>query len=194
MRLTFNNLYLIISSAFYSVYYLSNLNIYYLFAYSLNRILQAEIPPSPVAQGPKQMSSSNLGQPPVEGSGNEMFDAECLKLINEYFYGVRIFPGQDPTHVYVGWVTTQYHLHSKEFNKNKVRRGSVYIEDDYEMAIERIDRQSCYVVRADELFNEVTQDASGKGPRRACSLAASWTRPRALSGLRARARTPRTAG
>ncbi|KRJ98422.1 ryanodine receptor isoform X9 [Drosophila yakuba] len=127
------------------------------------RLNNAEIPPSPVPQGPKQLSASNLGQQPVETSGDEMFDAECLKLINEYFYGVRIFPGQDPTHVYVGWVTTQYHLHSREFNKNKVRRGSVYIEDDYEMAIERIDRQSCYVVRADELFNEVTQDASGKG-------------------------------
>nr|BAA41470.1 ryanodine receptor homologue [Drosophila melanogaster] len=127
------------------------------------RLNNAEIPPSPVPQGPKQLSGSNLGQQPVETSGDEMFDAECLKLINEYFYGVRIFPGQDPTHVYVGWVTTQYHLHSREFNKNKVRRGSVYIEDDYEMAIERIDRQSCYVVRADELFNEVTQDASGKG-------------------------------
>ncbi|XP_033253281.1 ryanodine receptor-like [Drosophila miranda] len=131
------------------------------------RLNNAEIPSSPVQQqaqqGPKQLSSSNLGQPPVESSGNEMFDADCLKLINEYFYGVRIFPGQDPTHVYVGWVTTQYHLHSREFNKNKVRRGSVYIGDDYEVPIERIDRQSCYVVRADELFNEVTQDASGKG-------------------------------
>ncbi|KRG04786.1 ryanodine receptor isoform X8 [Drosophila mojavensis] len=127
------------------------------------RLNNAEIPPSPVPQGPKQLSSTNLGQPSVESSGNEMFDAECLKLINEYFYGVRIFPGQDPTHVYVGWVTTQYHLHSREFNKNKVRRASVYIEDYYEVPIERIDRQSCYVVRADELFNEVTQDASGKG-------------------------------
>ncbi|EDW46995.1 GM21070 [Drosophila sechellia] len=104
------------------------------------RLNNAEIPPSPVPQGPKQLSGSNLGQQPVETSGDEMFDAECLKLINEYFYGVRIFPGQDPTHVYVGWVTTQYHLHSREFNKNNVRRGSVYIEDDYEMAIERIDR------------------------------------------------------
>lgn len=26
-----------------------------------------------------------------------------------------------------------------------------------------IDRQSCYMVRADELYNEVTHDASGKG-------------------------------
>ncbi|XP_055857544.1 ryanodine receptor isoform X11 [Episyrphus balteatus] len=121
-------------------------------------------PAAPERQaGPKAMSGGNLGNPSVESSGNEMFDADCLRLINEYFYGVRIFPGQDPTHVYVGWVTTQYHLHSKEFNKSKVRCASVVIEDYYEQIMEHIDRQSCYVVRADELFNEVTQDASGKG-------------------------------
>nr|XP_036227360.1 ryanodine receptor isoform X21 [Bactrocera oleae] len=117
----------------------------------------------PIQQGPKQLTSTTLGQPTIESAGNELFDTECLKLINEYFYGVRIFPGQDPTHVYVGWVTTQYHLHSKEFNKSKVRCVSVVIEDEYEVIRDRIDRQSCYVVRADELFNEVTQDSSGKG-------------------------------
>ncbi len=39
----------------------------------------------------------------------------------------------------------------------------MFIEDDYEQTMARIDRQSCYVVRADELFNEVSQDATGKG-------------------------------
>lgn len=99
----------------------------------------------------------------VEAVGNEIFDAECLKLINEYFYGVRIFPGQDPTHVYVGWVTTQYHLHSKDFNQNQVQKASVILVDDYDRVIDCVDRQSCYMLRADELYNEVTQDASGKG-------------------------------
>lgn len=46
--------------------------------------------------------------------------------------GVRIFPGQDPTHVYVGWVTTQYHLHSKDFNQSQVLKTSVVIVDDYD--------------------------------------------------------------
>lgn len=130
----------------------------------------------------------------IEAIGNEIFDADCMKLMNEYFYGVRIFPGQDPTHVYVGWVTSQYHLHTKEFNLSRVRKASVAITDDYERLVEqcvsvflyhrifaksitilksytkkttlqccRVDRQSCYMVRADELYNEVTQDASGKG-------------------------------
>ncbi|KAL5285595.1 hypothetical protein ACFFRR_007348 [Megaselia abdita] len=120
-------------------------------------------PPIPDRQGPKAMSGGSLGTPNIEQSGNEIFDADCLKLINEYFYGVRIFPGQDPTHVYVGWVTTQYNVHSTVFNKDKVRIGSVIIENEYEQIIDKIDRQSCFVVRADELFNEVNQDASGKG-------------------------------
>ena len=39
-----------------------------------------------------------LGSQHIESIGNEVYDSECLKLINEYFYGVRIYPGQDPTH------------------------------------------------------------------------------------------------
>lgn len=77
--------------------------------------------------------------------------------------GVRIFPGQDPTHVYVGWVTTQYHLHSKDFNQSQVLKSSIIIVDDYDRVYDSVHRQSCYMVRADELYNEVTQDASGKG-------------------------------
>lgn len=111
----------------------------------------------------QQKALSVAATPGVETIGDEIFDAECLKLINEYFYGVRVFPGQDPTHVYVGWVTTQYHLHSKDFNQNQVLKTSVLIIDDYERVVDRIDRQSCYMVRSDELYNEVTQDASGKG-------------------------------
>ncbi|KAL0274261.1 UNVERIFIED_CONTAM: hypothetical protein PYX00_006731 [Menopon gallinae] len=109
----------------------------------------------------KQMSIIQTGG--VEQAGNELYDAECLKLMNEYFYGVRIFPGQDPTHTYVGWVTTQYHYFSNEFNQSKVRKASVAITDDYDNILEQIDRQSCYMVRADELYNEVSSDASGKG-------------------------------
>ncbi|KAK7790957.1 hypothetical protein R5R35_007854 [Gryllus longicercus] len=120
-------------------------------------------PPSPQPSAPKGLTmGAGLSGPSVEAVGNEMFDAECLKLINEYFYGVRIFPGQDPTHVYVGWVTTQYHLHSQAFSQANVRRASVEVTDDYGRVIDCVERQSCYMVRADELYNEVTHDASGK--------------------------------
>nr|XP_049707628.1 ryanodine receptor isoform X41 [Helicoverpa armigera] len=114
-------------------------------------------------QDRKQMTTSTLAQSATETVGNEIFDSECLKLINEYFYGVRIYPGQDPTHVYIGWVTTQYHLHSKEFNQSKVTKSSVIITDDYDRVVENVNRQSCYMVRADELYNEVMAEATAKG-------------------------------
>lgn len=82
------------------------------------------------------MSGPSLTGTGVETIGNEIYDAECLRLMNEYFYGVRVFPGQDPTHVYVGWVTSQYHLHTKEFNLNRVRKASVVIVDNHNRPIE----------------------------------------------------------
>lgn len=86
--------------------------------------------------GPKAMSFTPATAG-IEFVGNEIFDVECLKLINEYYYGVRIFPGQDPTHVYVGWVTTQYHLHSKDFSQNHVRKSTVTIVDEHNRILER---------------------------------------------------------
>ena len=64
-------------------------------------------------------------------------DIECLRLINEYFYGVRIFPGQDPGHVYVGWVTTQFHLQDKVFDQSKDRKVVIARVDDAERTVER---------------------------------------------------------
>ncbi|PSN30490.1 Ryanodine receptor [Blattella germanica] len=81
------------------------------------------VPPQVPERGPKVMSVPVASG--VESIGNEIFDIECLKLINEYFYGVRIFPGQDPTHVYVGWVTTQFHFFSNEFNQKSVRKTTL---------------------------------------------------------------------
>ena len=57
-----------------------------------------------------------------------------LAVIDEYYYGVRIFPGQDPAHVYVGWVSPQFHEHSHEFDMKNVRNVVVCSLDvDYEM-------------------------------------------------------------
>lgn len=92
--------------------------------------LRGQQPMSPERKGTMGAGS------PVESFGNEVYDAECLKLINEYFYGVRIFPGQDPTHVFVGWVTTQYHVHSTNFNQDKVRHASIFVEDENDRTVE----------------------------------------------------------
>lgn len=124
--------------------------------------IRVQVPSVPDRNKPLTAGNA-LSSGNIEQIGNEVYDSECLNLINEYFYGVRVYPGQDPTHVYVGWVTTQYHRHSTEFNLDKIRRASVVLDDGYGNIIDHLNRQSCYMVRADELFNEVTQDASGKG-------------------------------
>ncbi|XP_042892542.1 ryanodine receptor-like isoform X4 [Penaeus japonicus] len=98
-----------------------------------------------------------------EAREEQLFDAGCLKLMNEYFYGVRIFPGQDPAHVYIGWVTTQYHIHDTAFDQNKVRSVIVqeYTEEGHIKSA--VERHSCYMFRADELHAEVSSDVGGKG-------------------------------
>ena len=58
-------------------------------------------------------------------------DAETLELLNEYFYGVRIFPGQEPNLVYIGWVTTQYHTYTNNFSPDMVRVATVQKLDAY---------------------------------------------------------------
>ena len=87
-----------------------------------------------------------------------------LELINEYFYGVRIFPGQDLEGTYVGWVTTQYHLHTDDFTPECVRSCTVQRLDNYGGISESVDRQSCYLMRVDQMYAEVSNDPSGKPP------------------------------
>lgn len=109
--------------------------------------------PEPEAASPEPTS------PPPASLDNEM-----LELMNEYFFGVRVFPGQDPTMVYVGWVTTQYHLHTQDFNRDCVRSVTVQTLDNYGGIAESVDRQSCYMMRVDEMYAEVSNDPSGKPP------------------------------
>ena len=72
-------------------------------------------------QAPRRRGAPDVASPEVTSPQPPAFDDEMLELINEYFYGVRIFPGQDPGMVYVGWVTTQYHLHTDDFSQDCVR-------------------------------------------------------------------------
>ena len=44
-----------------------------------------------------------------------------MDIIDEYYYGVRIFPGQDPSQVYIGWVTPQFQQYSTSFDMKKIR-------------------------------------------------------------------------
>lgn len=49
---------------------------------------------------------------------------------SQYYYSVRIFAGQEPTCVWVGWVTPDYHQHDMNFDLTKVRSVTVTMGDD----------------------------------------------------------------
>lgn len=51
--------------------------------------------------------------------------------MDEYYYGVRIFPGQDLSNVWVGWVTSQFHVYDKVFDANGSVRKCRYAELDH---------------------------------------------------------------
>ena len=48
----------------------------------------------------------------------------------QYYYSVRVLPGQDPFNVWVGWVTSDFHQHGPTFDPNRTRTVTVTLGDD----------------------------------------------------------------
>lgn len=48
----------------------------------------------------------------------------------QYYYSVRIFPGQEPSSVWVGWVTSDFHQYDPAFHLDKVRTVTVTLGDE----------------------------------------------------------------
>ncbi len=48
----------------------------------------------------------------------------------QYYYSVRIFAGQEPSGVWVGWVTPDFHMYDLNFDLSKVRTVTVTVGDD----------------------------------------------------------------
>ncbi|XP_061668950.1 ryanodine receptor 3 [Syngnathoides biaculeatus] len=97
---------------------------------------------------------------PVEVFSADMLLEESFKLshppredgamyygsITTYYHSVRVFAGQDPASVWVGWVTPDYHYCSKNFKVNKTRRVTVTLGDERGRVHESIQRSNCYMV------------------------------------------------
>ncbi|XP_074541840.1 ryanodine receptor 3 isoform X7 [Halichoeres trimaculatus] len=66
--------------------------------------------------------------------------------ITTYYHSVRVFAGQDPASVWVGWVTPDYHYHSKNFSLSKTRTVTVTLGDERGRVHESVQRSNCYMV------------------------------------------------
>ncbi|VDL81374.1 unnamed protein product, partial [Nippostrongylus brasiliensis] len=82
--------------------------------------------------------------------------------VDEYYYGIRIFPGQDPSQVWVGWVTTQYHFYSHSFEKQNVERRCLYAENNQHSSSESVEYRNCYMMNAAELLSHVPDVSNTK--------------------------------
>uniref|UniRef100_A0A803V2K3 Ryanodine receptor 3 n=1 Tax=Ficedula albicollis TaxID=59894 RepID=A0A803V2K3_FICAL len=77
---------------------------------------------------------------------------KCISVTNmvfspfQYFYSLRIFAGQDPSCVWVGWVTPDYHFYSENFDLNKNCTVTVTLGDERGRVHESVKRSNCYMV------------------------------------------------
>ncbi|XP_044292130.1 ryanodine receptor 3 [Varanus komodoensis] len=78
-----------------------------------------------------------------------------------YFYSVRIFAGQDPSSVWIGWVTPDYHFYTEHFDLNKNCTVTVTLGDERGRVHESVKRSNCYMVWGGE--TSVNSQRSGRG-------------------------------
>ncbi|CAI5764049.1 ryanodine receptor 3 [Podarcis lilfordi] len=78
-----------------------------------------------------------------------------------YYYSVRIFAGQDPSVVWIGWVTPDYHFYSEHFDLNKNCTVTVTLGDERGRVHESVKRSNCYLVWGGE--TPVNSQRSGRG-------------------------------
>ncbi|XP_014010249.2 ryanodine receptor 2 [Salmo salar] len=77
-------------------------------------------------------------------------DYDHLAQSTTYYYSVRVLPGQDPSTVWVGWVTSDFHQHQLTFDLEKIRTVTVTLGDDMGKVHESVKRSNCYMVCAGE--------------------------------------------
>lgn len=53
-----------------------------------------------------------------------------VTLSVQHYYSVRIFPGQEPSSVWVGWVTSDFHQYDPSFELHNVRTVTVTLGDE----------------------------------------------------------------
>ncbi|XP_030255117.1 ryanodine receptor 2 isoform X5 [Sparus aurata] len=92
-------------------------------------------------------SSARLSE---EVMADDREEYEFLMQASTHYYSVRIFPGQEPSSVWVGWVTSDFHQHDPGFDLHNVRTVTVTLGDEKGKVHESIKRSNCYMVWAGE--------------------------------------------
>ncbi|XP_072885345.1 ryanodine receptor 1-like isoform X1 [Hemitrygon akajei] len=84
-------------------------------------------------------------------------DPEIIMNTTTYYYSVRIFAGQEPSGVWVGWVTPDFHQYDGNFDLSKVRTVTVSVGDVQGKVHDSMKRSNCYMVWGGEFSNNSQQ-------------------------------------
>ncbi|XP_035990568.1 ryanodine receptor 1-like, partial [Fundulus heteroclitus] len=80
-------------------------------------------------------------------------DPEIILSTTTYYYSVRIFAGQEPSCVWIGWVTPDYHQYDPNFDLSKVRNVTVTVGDDKGNIHDSMKHSNCYMVWGGDLVS-----------------------------------------
>ncbi|XP_033991407.1 ryanodine receptor 3 isoform X2 [Trematomus bernacchii] len=87
-----------------------------------------------------------------------------------YYHSVRVFAGQDPASIWVGWVTPDYHFYSKDFSLNKMRRVTVTLGDERGRVHESVQRSNCYIVCGADAIDPSSSSRSNSDLEIGCQI------------------------
>lgn len=86
-----------------------------------------------------------------------------IDYVDEFYYGVRLFPGQDSSKVFVGWTTSRFHLLTEKldrpFSRDLISKCTLINTSSDGSIVSSLTRQECFVLSAAEL-NQNFADAS----------------------------------
>ena len=78
-----------------------------------------------------------------------------IDYVDEFYYGVRLFPGQDGSKVYVGWTTSRFHLSAdkleRNFNQKDTSRCTLINTSSGGSIVSSLTRSECFVLSAIDL-------------------------------------------
>ncbi|RXN39018.1 ryanodine receptor 2-like protein [Labeo rohita] len=80
----------------------------------------------------------------------EKDEDNCLVHCTTYYYSVKIPFSQEPSYIWVGWVTSKFHHRDVTFDLDSICTVTVTLGDEWGKVHESVKRSSCYMVCAAE--------------------------------------------
>ncbi|XP_077975839.1 ryanodine receptor 2-like isoform X3 [Styela clava] len=78
-------------------------------------------------------------------------DIEQLLKSTQYSFSVRIFPSQESSNVYIGWVTSDFHTCSSKFHMEQIRHVTITLGDDRGKVSDSVKRSNCFMLWCGDL-------------------------------------------